>query len=144
MIEQLQSPTPKELDALTVLWEESVRATHHFLAAGDIEFFRPQVRTEALPRADLWIIRGASGRFEAFMGIEGKKIEMLFVAPAMRGRGLGRQLTEHALELGARQVDVNEQNNAAAEFYLRRGFSVVLRDEFDPLGKPYPILHLEA
>lgn len=144
MIERLAMPSGEELDALTDLWEASVRATHDFAAPEDIAFYRTQVRTQALPAATLYAIRNATGRFAAFMGIEGDKIEMLFVAPAWRGKGLGRRLVEYALgRCGVRCVDVNEQNAQAVGFYARMGFRVVGRDPLDPAGKPYPILHLE-
>lgn len=38
MIERIESPAPAELEALTDLWERSVRATHGFLAPEDIAF----------------------------------------------------------------------------------------------------------
>ena len=43
-IERLKNPSAGELDALTDLWEASVRATHDFLAPEDIAFFRQMVR----------------------------------------------------------------------------------------------------
>lgn len=143
MIERLKQPTAIELDALTELWEASVRATHDFLAAEDIAFFREIVRHEALPHIPLHVLR-ENGRFAAFMGVDGDRIEMLFVAPEQRGKGLGRQMVEYAItHLGVRRVDVNEQNAQAAGFYTRLGFGIVSRDPLDPTGKPYPILHLE-
>lgn len=143
MIERLAAPSAEELDALTDLWEASVRASHSFLAPGDVEFYRPTVRTQALVAAALYIIRREDGRPAAFLGMEGDKIEMLFVAPELRGQGLGRLLVRHAVErCGARKVDVNEQNTAAAEFYARMGFRIASRDATDPSGRPYPILHL--
>lgn len=141
--ERLDAPTAAELNALTRLWEASVRATHHFLAPGDIDFFRPIVRREALPAAELYVLRDAQGRFTAFAGVEGDKLEMLFVDPAHRGRGAGSSLVRHLVARGVRRVDVNEQNSAAAGFYARMGFRTVARDPLDGTGRPYPILHLE-
>lgn len=40
-----------------------------------------------------------------------------------------------------RKIDVNEQNDEAYCFYLRRGYKVIGRDEKDADGKPYPIVH---
>ncbi|MCM1150667.1 MAG: GNAT family N-acetyltransferase [Alistipes sp.] len=143
-IEPLPHPAGTDLDALTDLWEASVRATHDFLTADDLLFYRRLVREEALAAATLHIIRDSAGEFAAFAGTEGDKLEMLFVGPAWQGRGLGRRLVEHVRECcGVRCVDVNEQNRPAAAFYARLGFRIVSRDAFDPSGRPHPILHLE-
>lgn len=143
MIERLPSPAPHELDALTSLWESSVRATHRFLAPEDIEFYRRMVREEALQAVELYVIRNNENGFAAFAGVEAGKLEMLFVAPEKRGKGLGRILVEYVTaHCGVRRVDVNEQNAQAAGFYARMGFRVVSRSVSDPSGRPYPILHL--
>ena len=144
MVERLASPAAHELDALTDLWERSVRVTHDFLAPEDIPFFRRMVRQEALPAAEIYVIRDSGNGFAAFAGIGADRLEMLFVAPSARGKGLGRELVEHvAVHCGVRRVDVNEQNAQAAGFYARMGFRIVSRDALDPSGRPYPILHLE-
>ena len=116
MIERIESPAPAELEALTDLWERSVRATHDFLAPEDIAFFRRMVREEALPGVEeLHVIRDEKNGFAAFAGVEAGKLEMLFVAPEKRGRGLGRELVEYLVaRRGVRRVDVNEQNAQAA------------------------------
>lgn len=102
-IERLSAPTAEELDRLTDLWEASVRATHTFLAAEEIPFYRRLVREEALPAAALYVLHdGGAGR--AFAGIDGDRLEMLFVAPDSRGRGMGRTLVEHLVrERGIRR-----------------------------------------
>ena len=144
MVERLASPAAHELDALTDLWERSVRAPHDFLAPEDIPFFRRMVRQEALPAAEIYVIRDSGNGFAAFAGIGADRLEMLFVAPSARGKGLGRELVEHVtVHCGVRRVDVNEQNAQAAGFYARMGFRIVSRDALDPSGRPYPILHLE-
>ena len=117
-------PAATDFDALTALWEASVRATHHFL--------------------DEYGLRGNDGAIVAFMGVSDRKIEMLFVDPAFREMGLGRHLVEYAIDrLHVTRVDVNEQNEQAAGFYARLGFRYVSRSETDGSGRPYPILHLE-
>lgn len=144
MVERIESPVPVELDALTALWERSVRATHDFLAPEDIAFFRRMVREEALPGVEeLYVVRDEKNGFAAFAGVEAGKLEMLFVAPEKRGKGLGRILVEYVTaHCGVQRVDVNEQNAQAAGFYARMGFRVVSRSASDPSGRPYPILHL--
>lgn len=73
MVERLASPAAHELDALTDLWERSVRATHDFLAPEDIPFFRRMVRQEALPAAEIYVIRDSGNGFAAFAGIAKKE-----------------------------------------------------------------------
>ena len=144
MIERLPAPTPHELNALTALWERSVRATHGFLAAEDIHFFRRMVREEALTAVELLVVRNAAGEFAAFAGVAGERLEMLFVDPAECGKGIGDKLVRHVVRhCGVRRVDANEQNTRAVGFYERMGFHIIGRDALDPSGKPYPILHLE-
>ncbi len=135
---------PADFDALTDLWEASVRATHTFLLQGEVERLRPMVRNACLESADIYGMRGQAGRPVAFSGVCGDKLEMLFVHPSFFGRGIGRVLVRHAADvLGVRFVDVNEQNTGAAVFYRRMGFAEILRDETDSQGIPYPVLHME-
>lgn len=142
MIRPLIAPIPAELDALTELWEGSVRATHDFLSEEDIVFYRHLVRTKALGAVALHVCYESDGRPVAFLGMEGDKIEMLFVAHDRLHRGLGRRMIEYVVALGARRVDVNEQNTSATRFYTRMGFRILSRDALDASGRPYPILHL--
>ena len=142
-VEFLPNPSAADLDALTDLWETSVRATHDFLAPDEICFYRSLVRGGALSAVRLWVVRRPGGGFAAFAGVADGMLEMLFVAPDLRGRGLGRCLVEHAVaRCGVRRVDVNEENTQAAGFYARLGFRVVSRDPLDASGRPHPILHL--
>jgi putative acetyltransferase len=72
------------------------------------------------------------------------KIEMLFIRPEMRGRGIGKHLLTYAVEeMNAREVNVNEQNEQAVGFYKRMGFAVVGRTDVDSMGKPFPLLQMK-
>lgn len=129
---------------LAALWEESVRATHFFLAEEDIISLRPLVEEAFGKMESLWCICREEGEPEAFMGICGSKLEMLFVHPLSRGKGLGKTLVEYALHhSGVRYVDVNEQNPQAVGFYEYIGFYVFARSDVDSGGRPFPILHMK-
>jgi putative acetyltransferase len=129
--------------ALLEIWEASVTATHNFLAAKDIQALKPVVYEAIQSIETLVTAENGHGIAAAFMGVERDKIEMLFVMPQMRGRGVGRQLVSYAVnELNARYVDVNEQNPQAAGFYGRMGFEVFGRSELDAQGNPYPLLRM--
>lgn len=126
------------------VWEASVRATHDFLTEADIRFFKPLIRDEYLAAVALYCLKDEAGAIHGFLGVAGRNVEMLFLAPQSLGQGLGRQLLRYALdELGADRVDVNEQNASALGFYEHMGFRVTGRSEVDGSGKPYPLLHLE-
>ena len=143
---ELEDRTPMHITALLGVWESSVRATHDFLAEKDIRFLRPYVEQAltAVPRLFCMATRqGEDLRPVAFLGMDGDGIEMLFVHADFRGKGIGSALMGAALSLGARRVDVNEQNPQALGFYQHMGFEVVSRDAVDGLGLPFPILHCE-
>ena len=133
--------TPQLIDQLLEVWERSVRATHQFLSAGEIAEIKTYV-PQALREVPHLIAVWREDRTPAgFLGIDGQKLEMLFLAPEERGRGLGRRLVQYGVErFGIREVTVNEQNPQARGFYERMGFCVCQRSELDEQGRPYPIL----
>lgn len=139
----IEYPTDKDFSELLQVWEASVRSTHHFLTEDDIQFYK-QLIPQYFPEVSLFIIRNRQGKIVAFMGLSEDLIEMLFICPEEQGKGLGKQLLHFAIrEKQIQKVDVNEQNTAALRFYQHIGFQVIGRDEFDPSGKPYPILHMQ-
>ena len=59
-----------------------------------------------------------SGRPVAFMGTENGTLEMLFIAPEERGKGLGKRLLRYGIaHFGVNELAVNEQNPQAKGFY---------------------------
>lgn len=134
---------PSEYVDVVTLWEISVRETHDFLKEEDISFFKPLILNNYLNAVELRCIRGESGEIYGFSGVSEGNLEMLFVHPDQMGKGIGKELLSFAIEhQQVTQVDVNEQNPHAKEFYLKNGFMVVGRSELDGTGKPYPIVHM--
>lgn len=142
---QLAKAEPHEHERLVDIWERAVRATHHFLAESDIQFYHRIVRDEALGAVELWVARDAHGAPVGFMGLDGERIEMLFVDPDYHGQRIGSELIGHAERMKGPglQVDVNEQNEGAYAFYSRYGFVQTGRSEVDGSGKPFPLLHMK-
>ncbi len=136
--------TAADLPRLFEVWESAVRSTHDFLTEEAIAQLAPLVRDMLADVSPLYCLRDSNGAPYAFMAVDADTIGMLFVHARHRGAGAGRTLVEFAIAtLGARKVDVNEQNAQAAGFYRRLGFEEVGRSARDPFGNPYPILHLE-
>ncbi|EGF89562.1 acetyltransferase GNAT family protein [Asticcacaulis biprosthecium C19] len=102
-----------------------------------------RVADHCLAVADLWVMSDDDDHAVAFMGLTDNSIDSLFVSPAHAGKGIGRQLVEHARSLaGPLMVDVNEQNLPAVGFYGRLGFRVTGQSERDNDGRPHPLLHM--
>ncbi|KIO76833.1 GCN5 family acetyltransferase [Pedobacter lusitanus] len=137
-------PDESEFAQMGELWEASVRATHHFLNEQDIAFFKSLLLNEYFKLVSLFCIRDQDGLITGFMGIESDKLEMLFVHPRVMGKGIGKELLNHALQtFKINKVDVNEDNPQAVGFYEKMGFKTVSRSALDGMGKPFPILHME-
>ena len=130
------------LDGLLEVWRASVRASHRFMTEEEIGRLVPQVEEALLHISTLWVVQDGSSPV-GFMGVQERKIEMLFLNPDYFRMGLGKELVQRAFrELNVEFVDVNEQNPDAMRFYERMGFRVFKRNERDSEGNPYPILEM--
>lgn len=128
---------------LIEIWENSVRATHDFITEEDIKTFKPLILNEYFKNVNLFCSKNEKQLINGFMGIDGDKLEMLFVDSGERGKGIGKKLINYAItQLNVRTVDVNEQNRQAVGFYKHLGFKVISRSEVDSTGKNYPILSM--
>lgn len=134
--------TAAEFSEIETVWEASVRASHSFLKEEDIRAYKAMF-PDCLVPLSVYCIKQEDA-IAGFIGVSGRKIEVLFVRPDLRSNGIGKRLMEFAIDhLAVDQVDVNEQNQAALAFYLHLGFMVAGRSERDGLNKPYPLLHLQ-
>ena len=133
-----------EYPEVVEVWEASVKATHHFLREGDIEYFKPLILNTYLDAVELRGVRNEDKQIVGFLGVAEQNLEMLFIHPAYIGKGIGKRLLEYSIDqFKVNKVDVNEQNEPAVGFYKHCGFEVMSRSALDSMGKPYPILHME-
>lgn len=142
-ITEIEERTEKTIARLTAVWESAVRATHSFLSEQEIAAIKRYVPA-ALRDVPRLFIAAENGCPAAFMGIDGQRLEMLFVAAKQRGRGIGSRLLRYGMEeCGVRELTVNEQNPLAVGFYEHMGFIVYQRSEKDEQGAPYPLLYMK-
>ena len=133
------------INQLLIVWKNSVKETHLFLSKDEIENIEPYVFQALNNIKHLIIETDDNGDSIAFMGIEDNKLEMLFIAPDFREKGLGKKLLLYGIEnYQVNELDVNEQNPQAKGFYEYMGFKIYKRDELDGQGNPYPILHMRS
>ncbi|MGC2942189.1 MULTISPECIES: acetyltransferase [unclassified Brevibacterium] len=134
---------PEDFAPLVAIWRSAVDATHDFLSESDRSQIESKLESDYFPAVSLTIAE-LNGRPVGFSGVLDGNLEMLFIDAEQRGTGIGTRLLSRAVnDHGVRNVDVNEQNRQAVEFYTRRGFHLVARSETDEAGRPYPLLHLQ-
>ncbi len=142
-ITEIEERTAETIARLTAVWESAVRATHSFLSEREIAAIKRYVPA-ALREVPRLFIAAENGSPAAFMGIDGQRLEMLFVAAKQRGQGIGSRLLRCGMEeCGVRELTVNEQNPLAVGFYEHMGFVVYQRSEKDEQGAPYPLLYMK-
>ena len=143
VIIEVKEKTITLISQLLEVWEDSVKATHIFLSSEEIKNIKEYVPQALKEVSHLLIIEGENNEPIAFMGIEGTKLEMLFIKNNERGKGLGKQLLNYGIEIyNIDEVTVNEQNSNARGFYEYMGFKTYKRTELDEQGNPYPILYM--
>ena len=140
---EVKDRTPALISRLLSVWESSVRATHLFLSDSEIKNIKEYVPQALSGIAHLMIAEDETGQPVAFMGIEDRTLEMLFISPEERGKGLGKRLIQYGIKhYAVERLAVNEQNPQAKGFYEHMGFHVYKRTDLDEQGSPYPLLYM--
>ena len=70
-------------DRLVEIWLRAVSQTHDFLTEEDIRFYYEMMQNGALRAVEIWVCLNTEQEPIGFMGLEGAKIEMLFVDPSI-------------------------------------------------------------
>ena len=82
---EINARSQELLTCLCQVWESSVRATHHFLSEEDIRSLAVYV-PQALAQVPVLVVAFSDqGIPVGFMGIDGTRLEMLFLSPDVRG-----------------------------------------------------------
>jgi putative acetyltransferase len=125
------------------VWELSVRASHDFLDEADIQIYKSIISSTYLDDLQLFGIHH-NHQLLGFIGVGDKSIGLLFVLPETHGMGIGLALVNYVYQhLYITEVDVNEQNTKAYDFYRHLGFKVTERSATDAIGKPFPVLSMK-
>ncbi|WP_239406501.1 GNAT family N-acetyltransferase [Erysipelatoclostridium sp. An15] len=118
--------------------------THLFLSVDEINNIKQYVPQAIKDVSILVIAENKNGDPVGFMGVDDKRLEMLFVLDKYRGQGIGKQLLQYGIEnYSINELTVNEQNPRAKGFYEHMGFEVYKRTELDEQGNPYPLLYMK-
>ncbi len=132
------------IDQLLVIWENSVKATHFFLSDKEVKEIKNYVPQALKEIPHLVIAENENQLPVGFMGIADQHLEMLFISPEERGKGVGKKLLEYGIKnYSINDLAVNEQNPLAKGFYEHMGFEIYKRTEVDEQGNPYPLLYMK-
>lgn len=121
MIREFQSG---DLDRVAEIWLEANLQAHSFIPR---QYWQGQLAPvkAMLPQAKIFVFQGEEGELQGFLGLNGERIEGLFIWGPVRAQGLGKQLLDHAKAANNRlTLCVYQRNSRAAAFYRREGFQV--------------------
>ena len=117
-IVQVEERNPVLIQELVDVWENSVQATHLFLSSEEIHHIKQYVPQALTDVPILMVAENKEGKPVGFMGVADQTLEMLFISNEYRGKGLGKQFIQYAIENYAiNKLTVNEQNPLAKGFY---------------------------
>lgn len=133
----------EDTDVLVKIWFEASSGAHSFLGEERLREQAIQVRDIYLKQAENWVILD-NGQPAGFIGLMDSFIGGLFIDTKVHGKGLGRQLLDHALELKKTlELEVYALNTQAHGFYLRNQFIETARHPTDSEGLPFEVIHMK-
>lgn len=89
-IKEIKEKNSSITSQLLEVWEDFVKATHLFLSNDEIKNIKEYVPQAIWGVSHLVIIENENNQPIAFMGIEDRKLEMLFIRNSERGKRLGK------------------------------------------------------
>ena len=73
----LQAASASDYPVLLQIWENSVRASHHFLPEARLQALKPLLLDSYFPQVNLWLWQDAAQQCLGFIGVAEANIEML-------------------------------------------------------------------
>lgn len=89
-IKEIKEKNSSLISQLLEVWEYFVKATHLFLSNDENKNIKEYVPQAIWGVSHLVIIENENNQPIAFMGIEDRKLEMLFIRNSERGKRLGK------------------------------------------------------
>jgi ribosomal protein S18 acetylase RimI-like enzyme len=142
---EFQSATSADVPAICAMQRASLAETYasflgraaveEFIAAGNVEQYFEE-------RWQQSTVATACGAIVGVAVLEGRLLDLIWVEPSMRSKGIGSSLMDHvehqaALDSNELTLEVWTVNRRAVDFYESRGFSIdgTLKDRVTGLEK---------
>ncbi|WCK16277.1 GNAT family N-acetyltransferase [Agrobacterium tumefaciens] len=122
---------------LSRIWLDASLLAHPFIGTQRLREQQRLIEDTYLALSETFVAAQA-GDPVGFISLLDSFIGGLFVAPAQQGKGIGRRLIAHALDLkGELSLEVYTANEQAMRFYRSHGFLEVSRRSTDDDGLPF-------
>ena len=148
MFALLRPAEPSDLQTVAEIWHEGWWDAHPFLAdklgaARTLESFVERMA----PRLGKTTVADVDGRVVGMCVVVGDELEQLYVDRSARGKGVARQLIEHAEQQVAAAgfekiwLAVATENHPARRFYLKSGWAETREFEYqaETADGPVPV-----
>ena len=116
---------PRDMDRLLDIWLSASIKAHDFI---DESFWQANIesmRDVYIPASETFVCEDSSGLL-GFYSLLDNQLAALFVDPAHRCKGFGKQLLDHAKCLRkALSLAVYKENTSSVDFYTSQGFKRV-------------------
>ncbi|EKO3594293.1 N-acetyltransferase [Vibrio metschnikovii] len=114
-----------DLDSIIEIWLTASMKAHDFVSA---EFWKSQVdnmRNIYLPASEICVYE-IDSKVVGFYALYESNLAAIFVESDLQGKGIGKQLLNHAKsQRVALTLSVYKENQASYQFYLSQGFNVI-------------------
>ena len=119
-----------DMERVLEIWLSASIKAHDFIDAAYWQSHTATMRDVYIPASETYVLEDQSG-VQGFCSLLGNQLAALFVDPVHQGKGLGKQLLEHAKNLrGELTLAVYKENAPSLAFYRSQGFAV-LREQVD-------------
>ncbi|EMC4027213.1 N-acetyltransferase [Vibrio cholerae] len=125
-----------DMDSVLEIWLTASIRAHDFISA---EFWESQVesmRNIYIPASEVYVYEMDS-KVVGFYALYDSRLAAIFVAPELQGKGIGKQLLNHAKsQRTILTLSVYKENQASYQFYLSQGFNVISEQLDEHTGHP--------
>ena len=123
-----------DLGELLEAWYSASLLGHPFLDEAFFQRERNRIREVDLPNAETWVFE-QDGVVVGFIALIGNEVGAIFVDSNYQGRGIGRELMDHARSIrDFLELLVFKDNKVGRHFYERYGFHQVGEELHEETG----------
>ena len=124
----------EDIEKIMKLWLDTNVSAHSFIENAYWNDNYEAVK-EMLPQAKLFVVE-QDGKLQGFIGLNQSYIAGIFVAEDSQSQGIGKQLLDYVKSKHKElSLQVYQKNERAVRFYLREGFTIILKQVDDNTGE---------